>query len=85
MTPPVVTVSTALSPSAMVAAAGSTVRRNAVRSLAEMVTAAAAAIAAPSCVAVIVIVSRSSTSLSSTALMVALPAVAPARSVMRTA
>ena len=79
VTPPVSTVTSAVLPSAMVA--GLTVRRNAVWSLAEMVTCPVSIGAAP-WLAAIVMVSRGSISVSSSAVMVAVPAVAPAASVM---
>ena len=79
VTPPVVTVTVALSPSAMVA--GATVRLNAGWSLA-----AIAMVRVPISVvpwrAASAMVSRGSISVSSSAVMVALPAVAPAASVM---
>ena len=79
MAPPVATVTVAVSPSAMVA--GDTVRLKFGVSLREMVMFLVPITVVP-CRAVMVMVSASSTTASSRTVMVAVPAVAPAASVM---
>ena len=80
VTPPVSTVSVVLSPSRIEGAA--TCRLKAVWSLAEMVISTSLPIAVPSRLAATVMVSASSSRVSSTTVMVALPAVAPGAIVM---
>ena len=75
------TVSVALSPSVMAASSGNRSRLNVVWSLAEMVISSVPT-GAPPWLAVIVIVSASSCSVSSSAVMVALPELASAAMLM---
>ena len=81
VTPPVSTVTVALSPSVMAASSGNRSRLNAVWSLAEMEM-SNVPIGAASWLAASVIVSAASCSVSSSAVIVALPEVASAAIVM---